>query len=62
MVGGCAQTPWLNDDCVRYTSYTERPWRPYGPRPAGALVTGPEERPPPASMGLPCPPPSSAKL
>jgi hypothetical protein len=40
-------TPWLSD--IAYKSYSKRPWRPYGPRPAGALITAPEDRTPPPS-------------
>eukprot|EP01047_Picozoa_sp_COSAG01_P073276 COSAG01_NODE_11900_length_1837_cov_168.412543_2_plen_237_part_00 len=44
------ETPWLAN--IEYSSYTKRPWRPYGPRPAGALVTGPKDRTPPPSAKM----------
>ena len=45
-------TPWLTGGHCAYESYKKRPWRPYGPRPSGALITEPDDRPPPTITKL----------
>jgi len=52
MQGERIATPWLTGGHCAYESYKKRPWRPYGPRPSGALITEPDDRPPPTITKL----------